>query len=511
MADRASSRGPSALGLSPRAAGLALLIAGACGQPQRPELGPEPSPEPAPPASQPCMLLPSPVQAPDTVVVGLLDGIDPAHAPHPTNADERLVFHHLYDTLIRVDCTGEVRPGLAEAWEVSEGGRRWQFRLRREARFWDSMPVSAAAVAAEWDEVLAREATQLAGIDSVQVDGDREIVVFLASGGREPPRILAAPIFAIARRSADSAWPVGTGRYRVETSSAGTVTAVPSDGGGTRATFASAGHRDARDLLDRGADLLVTWDPAVIEYAERLDYDRIELPWDRTYLLLSTTRVQALRLGGEVGRLPARLLDSMARDAVRGVARGHTRPLGARGDFWELADACGDVAGLLEGLPPVPRGAYAAPGARRIVYDVADPVARDLAERMAALAAGGPGAASEAAWLAAAIPGLGEPNERVAVEGLSRDDLVDSLREGDDFAYIAAVSLDPVDACYERRRLIRRAQWLGAEELDLASAVLPLVDTRRHAIARRGTVGLRLEWDGIVSIETVPEDEGERR
>ncbi len=498
---------PATLVTSAVAAGLTALTAGGCGQPQRPESGPEPGG----PVSEPSVLVPAPTPAPDTIAVGLLDGIDPVHAPHPRNPDERLVFHHLYDTLIRVDCVGEVRPGLAEAWDGLDGGRRWWFRLSREARFWDGVPVSAAAVMAAWDEASTREAARLSGIDSVRVDGDREILVFLESDWREPPPILAAPVFAIARRSADSAWPVGTGRYRVEDWRAGLITVVPSDGGGPRMSFASAWQRDARDLLDRGADLLVTWDPAVIEYSERLGYDRIELPWDRTFLLLSTTRVQSLRVGGEVGSLPARLLDSMSRDAVRGVARGHTRSVSARGDFWELAKVCGDVPYLLEGLPPVPRGAYAAPGARRIVYEFGDPVARSLAERVAALARGGPEGGSEAAWLAAAIPGLGDANSRIAVEGMRSDVFEGSLREGDDFAYVVAVPLDPLDACYERRRLVGRAQWLAVEEVDLSSAVLPLVDTRRQAVARRGSVGLRLEGGGMISIETEPGNEREWR
>ncbi len=507
MASRGAVSEPGSLGLLLTAGVLAAGCAAvACGQPPRPE----PSPEPGPTASEPCLLQPALVSARD-LLVGLLEGIDPVHAPSPTNPDERLVFQHLYETLIRVDCAGEVRPGIAESWNGSAEGRRWRFRLPSDARFWDGRVVSAATVTAAWEEGPAREASRWAGIDSLRADGEREVVVYLDRGRREPPRLLAAPVFAIARRSPDSPWPVGTGRYRVEDAGVGAVNVVPTVGGGPRISFTSADHRDERDLLDRGVDLLVTSNPAVIEYAGRLDYERIELPWDRTYLLLSTTRVQALRLGGGVGHLPARLLDSLARDAVRGDARGHENVIEAGGDFWEHAEACGGIPELLGGLPPVPRGAYASSGARRVLYDAPDPVARNLAERLAALAGAGPGTAEETVWLSAAIPGLGDPDERVVVEGMSRADLEDSLREGDDFAYIVSVPHKPLDTCYERRRLVGRAQWLGAEELDLASAVLPLVDTRRHALARPGRIGLRLGWAGDVSIETVATHQGERR
>jgi hypothetical protein len=441
--------------------------------------------------------------------VGLLDGFDPIHAPHPNNGDEQLVFGHLYDTLIRVDCGGEVQPGLAESWAGSEGGRRWRFRLRRDLRFWDGVKVSASAVRAAWEDGPSRRAARLAGIDSLRVEGEREIEVFLERGEREPPRLLAASTFAVVRRLSESEWPVGTGRYRVDASSREAVVTSPVAGGRPTISFAAAGHRDARDLLDRGVDLLVTANPAVIEYSQRLDYERIALPWDRTYLLLSTTRARALQLGGAVGGLPARLLDSMARDAVRGDARGHAGPPDAGGDFWELGEACGVRADPLEGLPPVPRGAYASAGARRIVYEASDPVARGLAERVAALSAGGSGT-SQAAWLAAAIPGLGDADERALAHGMTRDELETSLRDGDDFAYVVPVPLDPLDACYERRGLVSRAQWLGAEELDLSAAVLPLVDTRRQAVVRPGRLGLSLGWGGTVRIEGVATDGGEQ-
>jgi hypothetical protein len=90
---------------------------------------------------------------------------------------------------------------------------------------------------------------------------------------------------------------------------------------------------------------------------------------------------------------------------------------------------------------------------------------------------------------------------------MDREELEVSLQNGDDFAYLVAVPLAPLDPCYERRQLVRRAQWLGAADLDLSSAVLPLVDTRRQAIVRPGSLGLRLEWNGGVSIETVAEGE----
>ena len=57
--------------------------------------------------------------------------------PVATTAAERIAFRHLYETLLRVDCTGALRPGLAESWTSEEGGRAWRFTLREGAAFWD--------------------------------------------------------------------------------------------------------------------------------------------------------------------------------------------------------------------------------------------------------------------------------------------------------------------------------------------------------------------------------------
>jgi hypothetical protein len=332
--------------------------------------------------------------------------------------------------------------------------------------------------------------------------------------------VLADPFFSVARRSADARWPVGTGRYRVAGAGAGvgeepevggpevTLALRPGPGShGQHMTLTSERGLDGRELLDRGVDVLVTSDPAVIEYAGRAGYDRVALPWDRVYVLLSTSRVQALRLGGTVTGLPQDLLDRMAQDAVRGEARGHVLSHESERDRWDAGGSCGNLSDVVEGLPPIPGGAYESAGQRRIVYEADDPVARGLAERIVALAGGGPRVASDAAALAEAVPGLGGRAVNVLGQGLGPAQLRESLRDGNDFAYIVSLPLDPLDTCYELRSLIDRAQWLAVAGVDLTTAVLPLVDTRRHVVARSGSVGLTVDFDGTVIVNGGQEPE----
>src|SRR5256885_4895087 len=81
-----------------------------------------------------------------TVTIGLTDAVDPRHAPLGRNDAERIVFRHLYETPVRIDCDGHAVPELFDQWTKDDGGRRWTFRLRDGAQFWDGAPVTAQDV-----------------------------------------------------------------------------------------------------------------------------------------------------------------------------------------------------------------------------------------------------------------------------------------------------------------------------------------------------------------------------
>src|SRR5262245_19057139 len=81
----------------------------------------EPRAEPVEPArghSAPdeCALIALPGEP--IATVGLSDRIDSSNARNPSNASERLLFRQLYETLVRIDCQGRVRPGLAASWRI---------------------------------------------------------------------------------------------------------------------------------------------------------------------------------------------------------------------------------------------------------------------------------------------------------------------------------------------------------------------------------------------------------
>lgn len=385
------------------------------GAPRLPRVGEPSNPDP-------CMFRPAGPPGADTVRV--IAGS--AFAPR-----------QLYQTLIRLDCNGAPRPDLALAWVSSDGGRTWGFRLEA-ARFWDGAPVTPEAIAAAWaQDSVATALLRRAGIIFVTAGADGDLRLLLAVPRDSIPLALADPRLAIVRRSPDSAWPVGTGSYRLPESDPAPATLEPVSGG--RPLRVLSRPADLRDAVDAGTDLIVTEDPAALAYASgRPDIVSVALPWSQVYRLVLTTPSESIG-----ALLTPEFRESLARDAVRVDARAATPT---------PAGAC-DTLRARTPTPPVRTGG-------RIAYAAADRTARDLASRLAALGAGG--ARSIVPMDAAA--------------------LLASLREGRETAYVIASP--------------RTSSLCDDLTLPPGVAVLPLVETRAHALVRRDAPPMTADWDG---------------
>jgi hypothetical protein len=358
----------------------ALVLAAACGKRQ--------TMKPATVVPPECEVLAAPADVPDTISVALFQTPDPATAPLALNAGEALVYHHLYETLITVDCSGEVRGALAASWKKSARGRRWTIELREGARFWNGKPVTAWDVEWWWRTAMHRSSLLDAAIDSIAVTGEQSLEVTFGRRHRSIPLILSSPELAVAAPSYDLSWPIGSGPFRLDERAPSSmrqgIIARPAFGGTAPVIrFVYASVRDARDLIDNEVDVLITADPDVIDYAEnRRSLSTLALPWNRTYVLLSTTRATELRSGGKPAALSSQLIDGLAGDAVRNDARGCDLPF-----WWRDVDDCDNLTVTSASIADVPAHSPSA-GPHRIIYDEGDPVARDLAQRIVALASG---------------------------------------------------------------------------------------------------------------------------
>ena len=417
-----------------------------------------PAPKPVPrPEEDPieCALLAGPGEPITTV--GLSERVSASNAPHPSNESERVLFRQLYETLVRVDCSGQVRPALAASWQPDAEGRIWTVTLRENARFSDGTPVTSADVRASWSRGgdgsdLRPNVSQLV-LSIVPLD-ERTAAITLRHPRLDAPSALAHPDLAVAKAVAGSPWPLGTRASRIapdgnEPRGRDSAVITLSRDGLPPVQFRIAGV-DPRDLLDQGAHLLLTRNPSALAYAATLpQFQSVPLSWQRTLVLITPAASAAPSLSDSERQ-------ALAADAVRGAARG------APGPFWWQS-----VPNCL--LPPAAAPRTQSPPAPRIVYDANDTAARDLAQRLV---------------------GLSTTRTYQRSAGLSGDTLARAVRSGRDAAYVIALDSRPLDACADLHALTDRAPWLDI------GRIVPLADTRLTAIVLRGRSGMIAEWDG---------------
>lgn len=457
-----------------------------------------------------------------TVEVGLTRPVDPRSAPVPRNPDEAFLFRLLYEPLLRVDCTGRRYPALASEWSSADDGRRWTFTIRDDALFWNGDPVTADAVAASWRraEREGRRPWRGERPRRVLVEGERRLTVGFAAGRRAAPAVLADPGLSVVREGVSEEWPVmGTGAYRpvegsVTRSSTGparprgedgTVVflALEADGGSgahpERLHVRVSPDEDPRELLDAGADLVLTTDRQALAYARgRPDLVVRALPWDRTYVLALPRTASSPSSGPS---LPLDFLDALARDAVGSDARPARDPVAPSG-----GGLCSDRAGRPEARPAAspPADRPRRPPVRRIAHLRDDATGRELAERLVALAGPRRVEATGAARTVLADLGLGAGATAAVATALDPEDLPAPLRAGSgradasasfrpagELAFVVGLPRRVPGACPDLGPANRARDAEGFPYL-----LVPLVDTRRAAILRAPGVPLAADADG---------------
>jgi len=211
---------------------------------------------------------------------------------------------------------------------------------------------------------------------------------------------------------------------------------------------------DLRDALDRGVpvgrgprpDVVLTRDPDVIAYAARIpDYFVVPLAWNRTYVLLAGGTDSTLPMPADAERR------ALAGDAVTSDARGAEAPFA-----WLTDPGC---SAPLDAAPATPRPI--------VVYAAGDAIARQLAERIVSLA----GSRVRPAWLPVALSTEPSPFRVAAVDA---DSIPDALAGGRAAAGVVPLSRDWQTRC-------------GTWTQPVAGRPIPLVDSRAHAIVRRGS------------------------
>lgn len=430
-----------------------------------------------------CDLCPGKPAPGGTLRIALPDTIDPAHAPEPVNESERTVFRNFYETLVTVACDGEARPGLAENWGTADGGRCWTFTLRGNARFWDGRPVSSQDVQAAW--IATQRRAQAAGcllpwawldaeVASVRLLDARRLFIQLPEPQADFPLLLAHPAYAVALPAPGEEWPLGTGPCRPP-GGVGPLTCVPNphhpEGhpAWERISFAAPATAWTAD----GVDVVLGAGDGNRGAASEGGMTA-HLPWNRIALFLCPAG------GAEAARWTA---DPRLGEALPDAAPAATLVFPG---VWGAT--CPQLAGPTAGRDaPAPADSAGAPPAGHLLYPEADPLAREMARRLAASGGG------EAV-------GVGAADWPVA------------LRDGRATGYVLSVSRCFASPCLQLAALLGSASWLQnaamgggsaapaetARRLIATGVATPLVTTRSRLMIRPGVVGLRAAPDGAL-------------
>jgi len=131
--------------------------------------------------------------------------LDPATPSFSDSITGRNLIHLIFDTLVTVDDMGNIHPTLATSWQAEAGDQRWQFWLRRDVKFHDGSPLTSDVTAASLRAVNPTW--------NVSPSGD-SVIIELDAPTPNLPAQLALPGNAIARRSPGGRI-LGTGAFQI--------------------------------------------------------------------------------------------------------------------------------------------------------------------------------------------------------------------------------------------------------------------------------------------------------
>lgn len=125
----------------------------------------------------------SETQTPKEVVFSWSQDVGPLN-PHLYDPSQMFAQDLIFEPLVNYGRGGEILPGLAERWEVSQDGKLITFQLRQGVQFSDGTPFNAAAAKANFEQVLGnRQEHKWLGLvqemDRVEAEGESTLKIYL--------------------------------------------------------------------------------------------------------------------------------------------------------------------------------------------------------------------------------------------------------------------------------------------------------------------------------------------
>lgn len=302
--------------------------------------------------------------------------LDPADSSQPDSFVRRNLSRLIFDTLVRLDDRGRPQAALANSWQPEPGDQRWQFYIRHGVTFQDGAPVTSDAIAAS---------LRVANPNWKVFPTGEAVVIECDSPAPDLPAELALPRNGIAKRDGKL---TGSGPFAITRWDPGKKLALTArdDYWGGRALVDSVeiemgkNFREQMISLDLGKADLIEVAP---EQAQRaaMEGRRVEssAPTELMALVFSRDRQSP-----EDGRLREALALSVDRGSMNTVLlQGGGEPAGGLLPNWMTG-----YAFLFPTDADLPRAHQARSEVRQapawtLGYDASDPVARNIAERIA--------------------------------------------------------------------------------------------------------------------------------
>ncbi|OLC90525.1 MAG: hypothetical protein AUH86_22725 [Acidobacteria bacterium 13_1_40CM_4_58_4] len=302
--------------------------------------------------------------------------LDPADSGQPDSFVRRNLSRLIFDTLVRLDDRGRPQAALANSWQPEPGDQRWQFYIRHGVTFQDGAPVTSDAIAAS---------LRVANPNWKVSPTGEAVVIECDSPAPDLPAELALPRNGIAKRDGKL---TGSGPFAITRWDPGKKLALTArdDYWGGRALVDSVeiemgkNFREQMISLDLGKADLIEVAP---EQAQRaaMEGRRVEssAPTELMALVFSRDRQSP-----EDGRLREALALSVDRGSMNTVLlQGGGEPAGGLLPNWMTG-----YAFLFPTDADLPRAHQARSEVRQapawtLGYDASDPVARNIAERIA--------------------------------------------------------------------------------------------------------------------------------
>lgn len=164
---------------------------------------------------------PAPVYGGEVTVAITAD--PPGWDPSASTSQEipRVVYHNVFEGLVRFEENGNIIPALAASWEISSDGLTWMFTIREDVKFHDGSDLSVADIVAKFERAKDPDSghTHPEYYEAIEsITGEGNVVTFTLSEANSSLLYnLARPdsvIYPADKAETQRSEPIGTGPFK---------------------------------------------------------------------------------------------------------------------------------------------------------------------------------------------------------------------------------------------------------------------------------------------------------